>query len=91
METPWQDIPNTVPSACWQAEQLHAWGLGAGEPQSWGQTYGLCSKSAPWLQINHVCLPEQGQLSACLDALMRDVGRNLEAKNRDKFTQVWLS
>ena len=32
----------------------------------------------------------QGGLSACLDSLMRDVGRNLEAKNRDKFTQVSL-
>lgn len=29
----------------------------------------------------------QAHLSACLDKLMTDVGRNLEPKNRDKFTQ----
>ena len=31
----------------------------------------------------------QAHLSACLDKLMADVQRNLESKNRDKFTQVW--
>ena len=30
----------------------------------------------------------QAHLSACLDKLMADVQRNLESKNRDKFTQV---
>ncbi|MEW5298899.1 MAG: hypothetical protein WDW36_001972 [Sanguina aurantia] len=30
----------------------------------------------------------QSHLSACLDKLMVDVGRNLEAKNKDKFTQA---
>lgn len=29
----------------------------------------------------------QAHLAACLDKLMVDVGRNLDAKNRDKFTQ----
>ncbi|KAL6753879.1 armadillo-type protein [Haematococcus lacustris] len=29
----------------------------------------------------------QAHLAACLDKLMADVGRNLEPKNRDKFTQ----
>jgi len=29
----------------------------------------------------------QAHLAACLDRLMTDVGRNLEPKNRDKFTQ----
>ena len=32
----------------------------------------------------------QAHLSACLDKLMADVQRNLESKNRDKFTQVCL-
>lgn len=32
-------------------------------------------------------VPKQAQLSSCLDRLMTDVQRNLEAKNRDKFTQ----
>ena len=31
---------------------------------------------------------KQAQLSSCLDKLMTDVQRNLEARNRDKFTQV---
>jgi hypothetical protein len=31
---------------------------------------------------------QQAHLSACLDKLMADVQRNLESKNRDKFTQV---
>ena len=30
----------------------------------------------------------QAHLAACLDKLMADVQRNLEPKNRDKFTQV---
>ena len=30
----------------------------------------------------------QAHLSQCLDKLMADVQRNLEPKNRDKFTQV---
>lgn len=30
----------------------------------------------------------QAHLSLCLDKLMTDVQRNLEPKNRDKFTQV---
>ncbi len=30
----------------------------------------------------------QPHLAACLEKLMTDVQRNLEAKNRDKFTQV---
>jgi len=30
----------------------------------------------------------QSHLAACLEKLMTDVQRNLEAKNRDKFTQV---
>ena len=30
----------------------------------------------------------QAHLSVCLDKLMADVQRNLESKNRDKFTQV---
>ena len=29
----------------------------------------------------------QAHLSTCLDKLMTDVQRNLESKNRDKFTQ----
>jgi exportin-7 len=29
----------------------------------------------------------QAHLAACLDKLMADVGRSLDAKNRDKFTQ----
>jgi len=33
----------------------------------------------------------QAHLSACLDKLMADVQRNLESKNRDKFTQVWYT
>jgi hypothetical protein len=30
----------------------------------------------------------QAHLAACLDKMLADVGRNLEPKNRDKFTQV---
>ena len=33
-------------------------------------------------------LDRQAHLSQCLDKLMADVQRNLEPKNRDKFTQV---
>lgn len=33
---------------------------------------------------------KQAHLSGCLDKLMTDVQRNLEPKNRDKFTQVVL-
>ena len=29
----------------------------------------------------------QAHLTTCMDKLMLDVGRNLEPKNRDKFTQ----
>ena len=29
----------------------------------------------------------QAHLAACLDKLMQDVGRGLDARNRDKFTQ----
>ncbi len=32
-------------------------------------------------------LERQAHLTACMDKLMVDVGRNLEPKNRDKFTQ----
>lgn len=35
-------------------------------------------------------LDRRQQLVTCLNGLMRDVGRNLEPKNRDKFTQVGL-
>ena len=38
---------------------------------------------------NKSCLVcRQSHLSSCLDKLMADVQRNLEPKNRDKFTQV---
>lgn len=33
-------------------------------------------------------MDRQAHLSQCLDKLMADVQRNLEPKNRDKFTQV---
>ena len=32
--------------------------------------------------------PRQQHLASCLDRLMADVQRNLEPKNRDRFTQV---
>lgn len=41
----------------------------------------------PWL----LQAQKQIHLASCLDKLMTDVQRNLEAKNRDKFTQVCSS
>ena len=38
--------------------------------------------------MGFVCV--QAHLSSCLEKLMVDVQRNLEPKNRDKFTQVRL-
>lgn len=43
-----------------------------------------------WLQAQIIAsqpAERQAHLSACLDRLMADVQRNLEPKNRDKFTQ----
>lgn len=34
---------------------------------------------------------KQSHLASCLDKLMTDVQRNLEPKNRDRFTQVGTS
>lgn len=61
----------------------------------WSRVLRTCCNKA----INDVTLPiypmsyflqaqKQARLASCLDKLMTDVQRNLEAKNRDKFTQV---
>ena len=45
----------------------------------------------PQHQPNQIILGQpaerQAHLAACLDKLMQDVGRGLDARNRDKFTQ----
>ena len=49
--------------------------------------HGYANLPWPYLGLK-VQVAKQAQLSSCLDKLMTDVQRNLEARNRDKFTQV---
>ena len=62
--------------------------------------WSLSRPMLPLILVNEAAYPElrrqivagqpaerRAHLAACLEKLMADVGRNLDAKNRDKFTQ----
>ena len=50
----------------------------------------LCfgSERESWCLCRFLQAEKQIHLASCLDKLMTDVQRNLEPRNRDKFTQV---